>query len=573
MPMPPSPTESLMARRPIAPPNPQTGVTPQLLDLLAKVKVQKDTEAAQRQLAMAAGQLPPTVADTVEQSALTSARQEISQKLGLPGIQQAQQQPQQPGAQQAPQAAPQQGMAEGGLTKLGSNLPKAYAGGGIVAFEEGGAALIPREGDGPTPGAVEEEGAVGLLIRMGLSPEAARNIANMTNAAGPLGRGVKAAGTGVGMISKLLRGAGDTAQAVATARNTMEDRRGPMQEASYSNEGRNATQVMPDKPSVAAQEDVKGLPAIQRLGASARTSGSSRAPTPAPAAAPAAPAGGDMDYIREAIKRDVNADPEAIRAARITRQQQELGGPEEAYRAALRQNMERQQALDDRQLKDSKPNWATWASQFDPTAPTFGAGVGNKMAGIQAAYRKQEQEAAARRGTSEQQLAAQQLADIKGRYAYGDSAATAAGATREKGIAQGTNILNTAETNATSRANNAASNATSLQVANIQAAANRYAADLREKMQEAAEKRTDIRGLTSEIMAAEATLKRLSPQALMMITDPSEKKAAQEEIGRAMAVREANRKRLSSLTGVEYKDTGSGPTIDTALWGQPKARN
>lgn len=133
----------------------QQGVTPQLLDLLAMQKVEADKKAAAQQMALASGQTPPTVAQSMEQKAMQSARQEVAQKLGLSGMiqQQAQGAPQMPqGPQGAPQAGPPQGMASGGLATLPSNLPRQYAGGGIVAFGDGGgtddaAKWAPAEGD------------------------------------------------------------------------------------------------------------------------------------------------------------------------------------------------------------------------------------------------------------------------------------------------------------------------------------------------------------------------------------------------------------------------------------------
>ena len=102
-----------------------TGVTPQLLDLLALQKVDADKKAAAQALAMSAGQADmPTVAQGIEQQALNSARGEIAQKLGLAGLAQ-QQAPQGP----APQMPPQQG-----LEGAPSPLPESYQEGGIVAF-------------------------------------------------------------------------------------------------------------------------------------------------------------------------------------------------------------------------------------------------------------------------------------------------------------------------------------------------------------------------------------------------------------------------------------------------------
>jgi len=101
----------------------QAAITPQLLDLLAMQKVKSDKDAAARQLAMVSGQAPPTVAQGLEQDAMNSARQEISQKMGLAGLSQAQ-----PPAGPMPQ----------GLMGAPTNLPTQYRGGGIIAFATGG---------------------------------------------------------------------------------------------------------------------------------------------------------------------------------------------------------------------------------------------------------------------------------------------------------------------------------------------------------------------------------------------------------------------------------------------------
>jgi hypothetical protein len=101
----------------------QAAITPQLLDLLAMQKVEADKKAAAQQLALANGQAPPTVAAGLQQRAMSSARQEVAQKLGLAGL-----------AQEQPPAGP---MPQG-LAGAPTNLPTEYQGGGIIAFAEGG---------------------------------------------------------------------------------------------------------------------------------------------------------------------------------------------------------------------------------------------------------------------------------------------------------------------------------------------------------------------------------------------------------------------------------------------------
>lgn len=104
----------------------QAAITPQLLDLLAMQKVKSDKDAAARQLAMASGQAPPTVAQGLEQDAMNSARQEVTQKMGLAGLAQAQ-----------PPAGPMPQQPQG-LMGAPTNLPAQYRGGGIIAFAQGG---------------------------------------------------------------------------------------------------------------------------------------------------------------------------------------------------------------------------------------------------------------------------------------------------------------------------------------------------------------------------------------------------------------------------------------------------
>lgn len=98
-------------------------ITPQLLDLLALQKVEADKKAAAQQLAMSSGQAQPTVAQSLQQRAMNSARQEVAQKMGLAGLSQ-----EQPPAGPMPQ----------GLMGAPTNLPTEYKGGGIIAFAQGG---------------------------------------------------------------------------------------------------------------------------------------------------------------------------------------------------------------------------------------------------------------------------------------------------------------------------------------------------------------------------------------------------------------------------------------------------
>lgn len=138
----PSPTESVRAQA-------QPQIPPDLLNLLAQMKVKQATDAAARDMAAKMGQKPPTVAQQINGELEGNARQEIAQKLGLPGLMaqaQPQGQPQSQAPDMAPPEQPTQHMARGGLTKLKSNLPKEYAGGGIVAFSGEEDSVVPDPG-------------------------------------------------------------------------------------------------------------------------------------------------------------------------------------------------------------------------------------------------------------------------------------------------------------------------------------------------------------------------------------------------------------------------------------------
>lgn len=126
--------ESFLAKQ-----DPKTGVSSELLRVLAKLEVDRMTDAVQREQAIQQGQPQgqPTVADTAGQKAEQFMQQQLVQQFAQNHpAQSQQQQAQAPGGLQA--AAQVQGAAEGGLTKLQTNLPTNYARGGIVSFSGGG---------------------------------------------------------------------------------------------------------------------------------------------------------------------------------------------------------------------------------------------------------------------------------------------------------------------------------------------------------------------------------------------------------------------------------------------------
>lgn len=143
-------TREAMAYSGKLPEQQQSGITPDLIDLLAMQKVEDDKKAAASQMALAAGQPMPTIAESLKQKALASAKQEIAQKLGLPAALAQQQAPQgqaamppqaqatPPAPQQAPQQPPQ--APPQGIAAAPSNLPKSYAHGGILHYVGGGEA-------------------------------------------------------------------------------------------------------------------------------------------------------------------------------------------------------------------------------------------------------------------------------------------------------------------------------------------------------------------------------------------------------------------------------------------------
>ena len=129
-------TREAMAYSGKLPEQQQSGITPDLIDLLAMQKVEDDKKAAASQMALAAGQPMPTIAESLKQKALASAKQEIAQKLGLPAAL-AQQQAPQGQAAMPPQATTQQPQH---VAAVQSNLPKSYAHGGILHYVTGGEA-------------------------------------------------------------------------------------------------------------------------------------------------------------------------------------------------------------------------------------------------------------------------------------------------------------------------------------------------------------------------------------------------------------------------------------------------
>lgn len=109
----------------------------ELVDLLALQKMKSEKEAAARDMQMKMQQNPQTIAQQREQEVLGLTKNELAQQTA--GIMQQRQKQQQQGLQRMAKAA---GGAPGGLAGLASQgarpAPRRMAGGGIVAFQEGG---------------------------------------------------------------------------------------------------------------------------------------------------------------------------------------------------------------------------------------------------------------------------------------------------------------------------------------------------------------------------------------------------------------------------------------------------
>ena len=153
-----------LAQRIANEPKGPTGLPRDLSKLMALNIDLTETDAAKRQAAMAGlqqmqqGQAePPTVAQTIQQQAAEKAKalavQQQRQQQGLQALMQNQ------GLMGAvPAQTPQPERQPAGIDELRANLGENYAGGGIIAFEEGG----PAEEDSK----LSEEEAKAALMRM-----------------------------------------------------------------------------------------------------------------------------------------------------------------------------------------------------------------------------------------------------------------------------------------------------------------------------------------------------------------------------------------------------------------------
>lgn len=117
-------------------PPPNSGVKPELIDLIALQKIQAQQKVIANQMAMQTGMNQPTVAESLKQQVIDTEKKslvdEASKNAGLPALMSQATAGTAPPPQQPPQQVVQ--AAEGGLMRIPTNLPDHYAQGGIIAF-------------------------------------------------------------------------------------------------------------------------------------------------------------------------------------------------------------------------------------------------------------------------------------------------------------------------------------------------------------------------------------------------------------------------------------------------------
>ena len=127
----------------------RANMTKELVDLLAMQQLKKDLDAAKRNQAMQAQGNPATIKDQMQQGLMSEYRQKAAKEMGVgpseaDTVARAQQggprMPQGAPQQQMPQGAPQQQMPQQQMAQgmMSQARPVQLAGGGIVAFNEGG---------------------------------------------------------------------------------------------------------------------------------------------------------------------------------------------------------------------------------------------------------------------------------------------------------------------------------------------------------------------------------------------------------------------------------------------------
>ena len=534
-----SPTQSLQAR---AQPG---GITPELIRLLAQMKVKQETDAAARDMAMKMGQQPPTVAEGLNEELEGNWRQKLEQKIGgLQAIAQ-QQAPQGAPTMPAPPAQPTQHMAAGGLTKLRSNLPGNYAGGGIVAFNGKYGSDVP---DTEWTARRPHETNADYALRMEAGPN--------YNKVNPESFGADIAG---------LVGRGKDAVLAWMRQRDAALNQARMQPAgAEDNSGREQFRTMPTSPE-AAQSEAPWVNAPASVQPDRPRVNTQRpAPVvPQPAAPVAAPVSGlQAAYDKSAIK-GINADAEAAGNTAAdtfaTRQQAALGADQAALRAARLQDYEQAKAAQMARDKSGAPSiWDRLGTLGQNAAYGNWGRAAGQQRDMELAHEAQKAEGAKGLLALKQASDAMALADKTGTFTGTEAARTAG---RAATAAEKKDAMDTASRLLAQRGQDAAhlqgigmNNETQLKVANIQAASHKAAAKIAADRQDQVDKRNDITGLKSEIAIAEKSLAKYTPQALMLLTPGTPEHAeAIQEMAWAKAVREANRARLAELTGVEYK--------------------
>jgi hypothetical protein len=466
-----SPTQSLQAR---AQPG---GITPELIRLLAQMKVKQETDAAARDMAMKMGQQPPTVAEGLNEELEGNWRQKLEQKLGgLQAIAQ-QQAPQGAPTMPAPPAQPTQHMAAGGLTKLRSNLPGNYAGGGIVAFEEGG-------------GVSEAEVKKAYDAWMESQPSW---FAQNTPTSKQRAEAAEAAYT-------------DLLQRYQTQKHA------PAPVARPAAVQQVATEKVPAVPPAAAP---KKDPAADKQRADVSASGKKTgvAAIPQNVVPIAAPVSGlQADYETNA-RKDINADPAMAglteRTASKERRQAELGGDEAALRAARQQDYEQAKAAHEARMAKSAPS--IW-DRMGTLGRNAGYGQWGKAAGDQ---RTMELEHEARGASGLEALLkrkgevdAMSLADKKAAFDYAESRGTAAQTavadSRKGALTSAGQLLATQGTNATTLAATKMQGENQYKVALLQAAS--HASDLAQRRIDSMDSKTaQIYARSHDIAMKQAT--------------------------------------------------------------------
>ena len=448
----PSPTQSIQARQfqqqmPMQ--QMQNGLPPQLLQMITEAiaaeTVQKATQAAQGQVAQAMGGPQPTVADSIksklQQVGLEAAQQklamgsnghaEMQQKAqGLAAIaNQGQNVPQAQGAPQGPQ--PIQRMAAGGLARLPSNLPSSYAGGGIIAFDEGGATTPPvRSTDGGKTWTLD----VPDTIRDPSVPYY-REIVNPNAALGD-------------------KKFSSRQEAEAAFWNKTV----PAAEIAKADAAMQAP--APTAPTAPLPDDGKGVVAAAAA-AKAKAEAQRQAPRPVATAQAqpnilggmpvARPEATEMsEAVRPQVIEQIGIDPKAVGktdseeyAARYAAQ---LGPEQAALRASRQQDYDTAKAAHEARMAKSEPGWADRFSALGASAA-----FGNWGKGGQAIREMELAHEATKAGGLEKLMAQKQASDamnladktkaFEGTEAARSAGRTAAAAQQEKGLAHGTSIL------------------------------------------------------------------------------------------------------------------------------------